>query len=63
MLSATRARSGDLLKRYDAAAIPVQKDNRRLFRARFTGFDAAAAQSVCNALRQQKIDCFVMRAE
>jgi D-alanyl-D-alanine carboxypeptidase len=63
MISATRARSGDLLKRYESAAIPVQKDNRRLFRARFTGFDAASAQSVCNALRQQKIDCFVMRAE
>jgi len=63
MLGATRARTGDLLRPYREAAIPVQKDNRRLYRARFTGFEAAAAQGVCTELRRQKIDCFVMKAE
>ncbi len=63
MLSATRARTGDLLRPYREAAIAVQKDNRRLYRARFTGFEAAAAQGVCTELRRQKIDCFVMKAE
>ncbi|MFZ4806957.1 MAG: D-alanyl-D-alanine carboxypeptidase [Hyphomicrobiaceae bacterium] len=63
MLSATRARTGDLLRPYREVAIAVQKDNRRLYRARFTGFEAAAAQGVCTELRRQKIDCFVMKAE
>ena len=63
MLGATRSRTGDLLKPYAQAAIAVQKDNRRLFRARFVGFDAASAGTVCTELRRQKIDCFVMKAE
>jgi len=41
----------------------VQKGNRQLYRARFAGFDATAAASTCLALRQQQIDCYVMRAE
>ena len=63
MLNATRSRTGDLLREYAQAAIEVHKDNRRLYRARFTGFDPARAANVCTELRRQQIDCFVMKAE
>jgi D-alanyl-D-alanine carboxypeptidase len=42
---------------------PVNKDNRKLYRARFAGFDARGAAKACQSLRQQSIDCFVMKAE
>ena len=41
----------------------VTKDNRQLFRARFAGFNQASAANVCNRLRQQRIDCLVMKTE
>jgi D-alanyl-D-alanine carboxypeptidase len=62
-LSATRSRTGDLLRGANEAALLVQKDNRKFYRARFTGFDAVRAQNTCAELKRQKIDCFVMRAE
>lgn len=62
-LSAVRARTGDLLKPYGEAAIAVQKDNRKLFRARFVGIEGQSAQGVCAELRKMKLDCFVMKAE
>jgi D-alanyl-D-alanine carboxypeptidase len=41
----------------------INKENRRLYRARFAGFDARGAAKACQNLRQRNIDCFVMRAE
>jgi D-alanyl-D-alanine carboxypeptidase len=42
---------------------PINKENRKLYRARFAGFDARGAAKACQSLRQQSIDCFVMKAE
>jgi D-alanyl-D-alanine carboxypeptidase len=41
----------------------INKENRRLYRARFAGFDARGAALACQSLRQHNIDCFVMKAE
>jgi D-alanyl-D-alanine carboxypeptidase len=41
----------------------INKENRKLFRARFAGYDARSAAKACQNLRQQNIDCFVMKAE
>lgn len=60
---AVRAKAGSLLKANPPAVVPVQKDNRQLFRARFTGFEAKAAAAACLELRRLAVDCFVMRAE
>ncbi|MGE0628252.1 MAG: serine hydrolase [Hyphomicrobiaceae bacterium] len=38
---------------------PVNVGRRQLVRARFGGFDAAAATAACNELRRQNFDCFV----
>jgi D-alanyl-D-alanine carboxypeptidase len=58
-----RGRVGGLLDTYPARTIPIEKDNRQLYRARFSGFNADLAASACLELRRQRIDCFVSRAE
>lgn len=63
MLSSVRARTGDLLARYQDLTLPVQRDTKQLFRARFAGFDSRTATAACLDLRRQKIDCFVVPAE
>jgi D-alanyl-D-alanine carboxypeptidase len=62
-LTQTRERALDLLASYAPLTAPVQKEYRRLFRARFTGFDAKTAAATCLELRRRQIDCFVMRPE
>jgi D-alanyl-D-alanine carboxypeptidase len=62
-LASVRQRAGIQLARSSQIAIPVAKEQRTLYRARFTGFDAVTAASTCAELRRQQIDCFVMRAE
>jgi D-alanyl-D-alanine carboxypeptidase len=52
-----------LLDAHAARTIPVEKDSRQLYRARFSGFDAAKAASACLELRRRQIDCFVLKAE
>jgi D-alanyl-D-alanine carboxypeptidase len=41
----------------------INKENRKLFRARFAGFDARGAAKACQNLKLQNIDCFVMKAD
>jgi D-alanyl-D-alanine carboxypeptidase len=41
----------------------ITKENRKLYRARFAGFDARGAAKACQNLKLQNIDCFVMKAE
>jgi D-alanyl-D-alanine carboxypeptidase len=41
----------------------INKENRKLYRARFAGYDARGAATACQNLRLKKIDCFVMKAE
>jgi len=62
-IALARQRGGAALAAAAPAMIPVQKGNRQLLRARFTGLDANNAASACMELRRQQIDCFVMRAE
>lgn len=63
VLAATRERAGDLLGTYRTRALPVQKDNRQIYRARYWGFDATTAASTCLELRRRQVDCFVARAD
>lgn len=62
-LATIKSRAATILSAKSALALPVQKGDRQLFRARFTGFDANAAASACTELRRLAIDCFVMKAE
>jgi D-alanyl-D-alanine carboxypeptidase len=40
---------------------PVTQGSRTLYRARFADLEAASAAQACNALRRQRVDCFVTR--
>ena len=60
-MTAARERAGGLLDAYRGVAIPVQ--NGKLYRARFRGFDATAANTACSRLKSMQIDCFVTKTE
>jgi D-alanyl-D-alanine carboxypeptidase len=60
-MTAARERAGGLLDAYSGVAIPVQ--NGKLYRARFRGFDATAANTACSRLKSMQIDCFVTKTE
>lgn len=63
-MAAVRQRVGGMLDPYRAIAMPVkQSGGSKLYRARFRGFDATAANETCTRLRGMQIDCFVIRAE
>jgi D-alanyl-D-alanine carboxypeptidase len=62
-MAAARERAGGLLDPYRGVAMPVQSGSSKLYRARFRGFDATAANDTCSRLRSLKIDCFVIKAE
>jgi D-alanyl-D-alanine carboxypeptidase len=60
-MAAARQRAGGMLDAYHGVAIPVQ--NGKLYRARFRGFDATAANATCSRLKTMQIDCFVTKTE
>ncbi len=62
-LISARSSAGDLLQSRGGRTVPVEKEARRIFRARLTGFDSRTAASTCLELRRRQIDCFVMRAD
>jgi D-alanyl-D-alanine carboxypeptidase len=62
-LSQARGATGGLLEAYPARTFSIEKGNRLFYRARFSGFSADVATATCLALRRQRIDCFVSRAE
>jgi D-alanyl-D-alanine carboxypeptidase len=62
-MAAARTRAGGMLDNYRAVAIPVQSGGGKLYRARFRGFDASAANETCTRLRGMSIDCFVIKTE
>jgi D-alanyl-D-alanine carboxypeptidase len=62
-LAAARSKATGLLEGHRSRALPVQKADRQIFRARFGGFDENAAVNACLDLRRMAIDCFVMKAE
>jgi D-alanyl-D-alanine carboxypeptidase len=52
-----------MLDPYQAVAVPVQSGASKLYRARFRGFEATAANDTCSRLRRMQIDCFVIKTE
>jgi D-alanyl-D-alanine carboxypeptidase len=62
-LSAVSDRAGALLAGHAPVSVPYAKANLQFYRARFAGFNEAKAQAACQTLKQQKIECVVMRAE
>ena len=62
-LASARERAGSVLAGGQSVAIATQSNGRTVFRARFAGFDAARAASVCTELRRKQIDCLVAKAE
>lgn len=62
-LEAVRGRAVGLLEGHGGVTLPVQRDSRQIFRARFVHFDESAASNTCLELRRLAIDCFVMKAD
>jgi D-alanyl-D-alanine carboxypeptidase len=62
-LAATRDRATDLLAGATPTTVPIQKGNRRFYRARFAGFSALVAANTCLELRRRYIDCLVLQPE
>jgi D-alanyl-D-alanine carboxypeptidase len=62
-MSAARQSAGGRLDAYSGVAMPVQTGASKLYRARFRGFDASAANATCSHLKSLKIDCFVIKTE
>ena len=51
-----------VLNQHEGILLPVQKGERRIFRARFLRFDERGAANACSELRRAAIDCFVMKS-
>lgn len=62
-LAAVRERAPVHLARAAAVTSQVKQGGKVLFRARYGGFEAAAAASACGELKRLKIDCLVVKAE
>ena len=61
-LDQIRAQAGDVLQNGAPITLPFVSGTRRLYRARFAGFDSSGATETCNALRRLAHDCFVARS-
>jgi D-alanyl-D-alanine carboxypeptidase len=62
-MTAARQRAAGLLDDYRGVSVPVQSGASKLYRARFRGFDATAANETCSRLKNLQIDCFVIKTE
>jgi D-alanyl-D-alanine carboxypeptidase len=62
-LATVRQKATDLLAGGQPVTVAAQANGRTLYRARFTGFDAARAGTVCTELRRRQIDCMVTKSE
>ncbi len=62
-LDTVRGRAAKLLKDRPSRAEQAQVGQRQVYRARFAQFDSAGANAACTALRQQKVDCMVLKAQ
>ena len=47
----------DVLSGRTAQTVMVEKSGKITYRARFTGFDEAAATTACKAIKRQKTPC------
>lgn len=62
-IASARQQAGDLIGASPAAAVAVTVAGKQMYRARFSGFDAARAGQVCTELRRRQIDCLVAKAD
>jgi D-alanyl-D-alanine carboxypeptidase len=62
-MAAARERANGKLDHYRGIAMPVKNGSNQLYRARFRGFDATAANDACAQLKRAQIDCFVLKTE
>lgn len=62
-LEVVRGRAVGLLDGHGSVTLPVQRESRQIFRARFVHFDEGTASNACLELRRLAIDCFVMKAD
>ena len=62
-LASARKLAPGLLARRSPVTSEVKQGNKLFYRARFGGFEAAAAASACTELKRLKIDCLVMKAQ
>lgn len=60
-LSAVARRADELLNGYSQYTEVVAKGSRKVYRARFAGFDSRNASATCTELRRRSIDCFVAK--
>lgn len=58
-LQLVRSKVADLLDGARPVTMPVTNGGRQLFRARFSGLEAAQASKACLELRRQQVDCLV----
>ena len=62
-LIATRSKAGDLLGNAPGVTHETTANGKALWRARFSGFQASTAGSICSELRRRQIDCMLAKAE
>ncbi|HKD57692.1 MAG TPA: serine hydrolase [Hyphomicrobiaceae bacterium] len=62
-LASARKLAPGLLARRSPVTSEVKQGNKLFYRARFAGFEAAAAAGACTELKRLKIDCLVMKAQ
>ncbi|HEU0159549.1 MAG TPA: D-alanyl-D-alanine carboxypeptidase family protein, partial [Hyphomicrobiaceae bacterium] len=62
-LAWVRQRATAVLARHEGLTQPVKQGEKLFYRARFAGFDGAAAASACKELRALKVECLILRAD
>jgi D-alanyl-D-alanine carboxypeptidase len=62
-LAWVRQRATAVVGRHEAVTQPVKQGDKLFYRARFAGFDGAAAASACKELRALKVDCLIIRSD
>ena len=62
-LESVRSRAASVLKDRPSLAEQAQVGSRQVYRARFAEFDSAGANAACSTLRQQKVDCLVLKSQ
>ncbi len=62
-LAHVHAKAADLVGGAQGRTQPVNANGRSLWRARFSGFQASNAGTICTELRRRQIDCLVARSD
>jgi D-alanyl-D-alanine carboxypeptidase len=60
-LSAAQTKAKTVLASADAFTEKVQKGDKALFRARFSGFDKDQAEAACKQLKRSEIVCMALK--